>query len=370
MAATEWRVENETLFPRLRRVEWHYQIAISRLPSFITPRLRELYFELYTGELTTRKEAPSVINNIAAINDLKLEKLNLLHVGRPPADLGLALTNLVVANKDSIRTLHLPDSHPGLSSIVGHSFLNLRALNIRFLRVNGAEGIERIRALIEGCPHVQNLKIRLEGPDSNLFDFPGLRLILSWDLLSFEIWLPDGGCFSKGDLAEMGQAWPKLKKLGLSWGTSRSSEYLPLSCLADIGVAFPELEDLSASFSYAPDDEPLLQTEQVPSSSARCPLPRLQKFRFGGFPLPERQDQQDSIARFLADVLPPGLRVERFPYRPPIAIYPDPARGMRKAAGRDVDPEWDFVFQKIEEIHIGVRIWVGLLPADGGSVWL
>lgn len=109
----------------------------------------------------------------------------------------------------------------------------------------------------------------------------------------------------------MSEAWPELKKLDLVWATIRSDEYFPLTSLADIGVVFPELEDMSASFSYAPNDEPPLGSDQALSSCTRCPLSRLKRLRLGGLPLPERQDQRDSMARFLTEVLPPGLRIER-----------------------------------------------------------
>lgn len=168
----------------------------------------------------------------------------------------------------------------------------------------------------------------------------------------------------KADIEEMAKARPKLKKLNLNWKKGSSDNYLPLSCLVDIGAAFPELEDLGTLFSYA-DNEPFLPTDQLPSVLHRPS--RLRKLRLGGTFLPERHDQRGWMARLFAEILTPGLRIER--------ICPEGSDGdlvlsqEREKIGRDVEPEWDALFQQIEELHGGVRIWVGSIPEDGDGAW-
>lgn len=76
------------------------------------------------------------------------------------------------------------------------------------------------------------------------------------------------------------------------------------------------------------------------------------------------------MARFFAEIFTPGLRIERIC---PEGLDEDPSllpeRENMAMRGRDVDPEWDALFQKIEELHGGVRIWVGTIPEDGNGVW-
>ncbi|KAG9023972.1 hypothetical protein FS837_005548 [Tulasnella sp. UAMH 9824] len=344
-------------------------MPIDLLPSFVTPRLRELSLSVYGEDLLKLGDALWAINKIVEIKGLRLEKLKLVCLGHVPANLDMALANLIGPNKDSIRTLVLLDSFPRRSSIVNHSFQNLKALDFCIPWVDGPESIERMKAFVGGCPHVEYLRIHPELPERNLFDFPGLRAIFAWHLLSFEVLSLFGARLSKVDLREMSEAWPKLKKLDLLLATIRSNDSFPLTSLADIGVAFPELEDLSASFFYAPNDEPPLRSDQALSSCTRCPLSRLKKLRLGKLPLPERQDQQDSMARFLADVLPPGLRIERKPHGAELSNFDPLAKAKTAMTGRDADPKWDSVFQRVEELHGGVRIWVGMIPDDSGNVW-
>ncbi|KIO28467.1 hypothetical protein M407DRAFT_181042 [Tulasnella calospora MUT 4182] len=168
----------------------------------------------------------------------------------------------------------------------------------------------------------------------------------------------------------MATAWPRLKKLDFNWQKKTAYTSFPLSHLADIVAEFPELEELGALFDYNTNDSEghLLPTYEP--SSAPCHPPRLQKLRLGWSRLPGYKRNRDSMAQFLARVCPPGLRIERMCLE---GTTNDPVRltGKEKitTAGRDVDPEWDALFQKIEELQGGVRIWVGKIPEESDGVW-
>ncbi|KAG9027879.1 hypothetical protein FS837_004150, partial [Tulasnella sp. UAMH 9824] len=376
-AITEWRIEPAALFPRLTRIEWSSDMPFHRLSSFVTPRVRELCLMIHWQYVEYTEEVFSTIEYLAGIDEMRLQKFKL----RCPSStvigkLGPTLADFITAKKDSIQTLDLMNFLPNILSLGIHLLGNLKALSLRVPCSGGGEDIDPMQALVKGCPHMKYLRIKPGRLQVNLFDLPGVRLILGWDLLSFEARLLGGVRVGKADVGEMARAWPKLKKLDLNWRRPGSDNYLSLPCLEYIGAAFPELEDLGALFRYEPDDEPLLLTNRLPSSSSPSHLSHLQKLRLGGSPLPELQDQRDSMAQFLANACPPGLRVERRGPEVSTGGLEVATGGLEVAErekismrGRDVDPEWDALFQKIEELQGGVRIWVGSIPEDREGVW-
>ncbi|KAG9027101.1 hypothetical protein FS837_004373, partial [Tulasnella sp. UAMH 9824] len=312
----------------------------SQLRSFITPGLRELF--LYTddvGERSSGLVVQSLLEDLATTEGLHLQKFKFEH---PDATtnmaLAVAISNLVAANEGSMVALELSSSHPSVLFTIKHSLLNLRALSF------GVGVVE------EGCPNVAYLRVELERflPMTNILNLPGLRMILTWNLLSFEMRRPLGVDFNKANMEEMAKAWPKLKKLNLNWGAGGKRIYHPFSYLADMLSAFPQLEELDATFYYRTEEESLLSTH--PSSSEQRPPSRLERLRLGYDNLPGLQSKRDSIARFLARILPPGLRVDRVPRNVVFNIpIPDPVQVAEEekaaATGRDIDPQWDALFR-------------------------
>ncbi|KAG9046176.1 hypothetical protein FS837_004931 [Tulasnella sp. UAMH 9824] len=365
---TEWKVEKEVLFPRLRRIEAQFRGTDGQsfqLLQFIAPSLRELYLD---GN-NPRFVFPPLLIALTSSEWLHLQKLKLNH----PGDMVLAdaVANLAVANKASIEALEIPVSHLNASLIAGHSFLNLTALSFAVERLGGGGDKHPIQVLVEGCPNVAYLSIRLERvfnyPKINVLDLPGLRMILTWHLLSFEMGPRDGVNFTKANLEEMSRAWPNLKKLDLHRGRAKYAQ-LPFSRLADVVSVFPQVEELSASFHYKEGDETLLSTYQL-SSEHRRPS-RLRELWFRNCRPPKSESERDLVARVLARVLPPGLRIDREYYLPPTRNPVElEEREKAVATRRDVDPKWDALFRQIEELQGGVRIWVGPILEDSNGVW-
>ncbi|KAG9046177.1 hypothetical protein FS837_004932, partial [Tulasnella sp. UAMH 9824] len=373
---TEWKVKKEVLFPRLRRIEAHcwgsHDQSFPQLHQFIAPGLREFH-------LDTNKSSHVILpllDVLATSEGLHLQKLELNHWHNFgwPVDTALAdpVANLAVVNEASIEALEIPVSHLNASLIAGHSFLSLRALDFAVELLGGGGDKHPIQVLVEGCPHVAYLRIRLERvssyPSTNVLDLPGLRMILTWHLLSLEVQPTAQFRLTKANLEEMGRAWPNLKKLDLNRGGGRCTQ-LPFSHLADIGFAFPQLEDLSALFHYDKEEETLPPTYRLSSEHRRHS--RLRKLRLSPYSHPPRSEsERDLVARFLAQALPPGLRIDRKNYEPP-TLDPVVLEKREKAAatGRDIDPEWDALFLQIEELQGGVRIWVGSIPEDSDGVW-
>ncbi|KAG9021699.1 hypothetical protein FS837_007053 [Tulasnella sp. UAMH 9824] len=368
---TEWEVEKNVLFPRLRKMEYQFKCTIPfiHLRFFVSPTLRELSLDIGFLSEVELQEAQSFLDCLAATENLRLQKFKLDCSGANK-ELAVQVAKVSAANKHSIETLEIRGLSLYPLLMVGQSLQNLKALDFDLREVGGEEVTQVIQALVEGCPHVAYLRLRFTSPlaQTDLLDLPGLRMILAWNLLSLETQIMGGVYFSKANIGEMGQAWPKLKKLHCSWSSGRSRIYLPLSHLADAMAAFPELEELGGYFYYAEEEETLLRNHQPWSEEGR-PL-RLQKLRLGRSPLPASQDHRDLVAQYLAGVLPPGLRIERT-YSPGIPL--DEAQlaeaGKAAAMGRDFEPGWDALFRKIEELQGGVQIWVGRIPGDSEGVW-
>ncbi|KAG9027880.1 hypothetical protein FS837_004151 [Tulasnella sp. UAMH 9824] len=369
---TEWEVEKDGIFPRLRRIKARLRetcaMPLCQLRFFITPSLQELFLDIhYLGQESRKLEVQSFLNDLTTTRELHLQKLKLNCLCTTPnTKLAMAVAYLVAANKDFIEVLELSGSYLNVSLIAENSVQNLRALSFSCGFLGGGGDRQPIQVLVEGCPHVAHLRIPFEqvsGSHSiDILDFPGLRSILAWQLLSFEARLAMGVRFSDSDMETMATAWPKLKKLNLDWDTIASLERMSfyLSRLANIVATFPELEHLEVLLVYSAQEGTLLPTFQ-PSPEQRPS--RLRKLRFGNLRLPKSQDQRDSVARFLAGVLPPGLRIDReAPFQ---LVEQEKVAGT----GRDIDPEWDALFRRIEEIHGGVRIWVGSIPKDIDGVW-
>ncbi|KIO28465.1 hypothetical protein M407DRAFT_230395 [Tulasnella calospora MUT 4182] len=358
---TEWKVENEVLFPRLRRVEWYTppnrHLKISQLRSFVTSGLRELYLR-WDETLPPEEEEQTIpfLNDLARIEGLRLEKLKLQYqVGYLSSKLPVVLANLVAANKDSISTLELPHSNLETSVLANHSPQNLKALAIHIERFQVERVPDQIQTLVEVCPHVVYLG-------------SGWRKATSgWRLLSFE--LRGLVRVGKEGIGEMTKAWPGLKKLGFSPGREEGRCSFPLSFLADIVAGFLELKDLEASFyqiELARDD--LLNNLPSPARYS-CPS-SLRTFRIGMSSPPEFQTHRDSMAEFLARILPPGLRIESRCH--PAHLEERIMLSGRKwvvAPEENFGPKWRAILRRIEELHGGVRLRVGSIPEENDAVW-
>ncbi|KAG8910477.1 hypothetical protein FRC01_006313 [Tulasnella sp. 417] len=374
---TEWKIETNSLFPRLRKLECHFlgapATSLSRARSFITSNLRELSLCTSSTDDRVREDTLSFIEYLAATGGLQLQKFKL---DCPPVimnpELAVSVAKFAVASKDSIEALELVDSYLDVSLMADHSLRNLRALSFNFQRVGGGDVAQSIQVLVKGCPHVAFLRLWSTHTFSSMdvLDLSGLRLVLAWNLLSFEVQATTGFRFTKANLGEMGKAWPMLKKLDHSWNPERSSirTYISISYLADVVAAFPELEELGVFFYYDSEEDTRLHTSSPWPEQRR--LTRLQKLRLSNSLLPESPSDRDLVAQFLARLLPPGLRIDRS-YRPDFTWDPVLSAEREKviAAGRDVDPEWATLFRRIEELHGGVRIWVGSIPEDSDGVW-
>ncbi|KAG8909398.1 hypothetical protein FRC01_006965 [Tulasnella sp. 417] len=317
--------------------------------SFVAPGLQELYLGMGGVQLwEAGRQAAAFLNDLARIEDLRLEKLKLYYsTFLNSVKLSVAIANLISANKDTITALELPEPDFSISFLPNYSLQNLNALAIQ---VTPVEGKDPIQTLVEGCPRVEHLRLGYRHRGGSLPDFSCVRKVLAWSLLSFELRAKFD--LSEENRGEMAKAWPELKKLKFNWKRRVPYTLLPLSHLADIVAAFPELEDLEASFYYkVNDDRPL--TNQLAPAHARPS--RLRKLWLGMSPLPESQTHRECIAQFLALALPPGLRIESqcHPAQP----------------GNNFGPEWDALIRRIEEFHGGVRIRDGSIPEDSDGVW-
>ncbi|KAG8903031.1 hypothetical protein FRC01_009358, partial [Tulasnella sp. 417] len=320
---------------------------------------------------STCEAAQAVFDRLATARGLRLRKFKFTC---PPTianrQLAVSVAKVSAANKDSIEVLELSGSYFDVSLMADHSLRNLKALSFSVGLVGSGEVLQPIRVLVECCPHVAHLRLRLVDVyrPTQLLDLPGVRMLLAWNLLSFEVRLMGEVLFSSA-IEEIGKAWPKLKKLNLNWSTGpRQCNSFPYSRLAEIVATFPELEDLEACLYYGSQYETLLDTCQA--WPEHCRPSCLQKLRLGESVLPRSQIHRDSVAQFLARVLPPGLRIDRSDHKVPTQ---DPVRlatrEKARAMRRDFDPEWDELFRKIEELHGGVQIWVGSIPEDSDGVW-
>lgn len=342
---TQWKVENDVLFPRLRRIECYSPqnglLRISQLRSFVTSGLRELY--LRSEEFlnpAAGKQTVAFLNDLARIEGLRLEKLKLEYQANLTSlKLPVVTANLVSANKDSISALELPNSGLNIPILANHSLQNLKALSIDLKRVKGETGIDQIQTLVEVCPRVVYLRVWLGD-----LDFPFVRKIFAWRLLSFE--LRGAARLGKGGIGEMAKAWPGLKKLSFHSGVDGPRTSFPLSLLADIVAEFPELDDLEASFYLTESRMDDLLTNLPLSAQYGCPS-SLRKLRLSISSPPKSQTHRDLVAEFLARALPPGLRIESW--------Y--------------LGPEWRALLRRVEELHGGVRLRVGSIPEENDGVW-
>ncbi|KAG8911791.1 hypothetical protein FRC01_005520 [Tulasnella sp. 417] len=371
----DWKIKNDLLFPNLRKVEWHSTRApampFSQLRAFITSSLQQLFLGTEYGDDGVDEDALSFLDSLTTTESLRLKKFKLYN-SLPIADpkLAMAIAKLVVANEDSISALELRSLRLDMSFLANHSLQNLRALcfGVKHSTGNG-EAQQPIQALVDGCPHVEYLRIWFERHQigTDLLAYSGVRAILAWQLLSFEV--EKGTKLSLATLGEMAEAWPKLRSLNVHfWRTEAGQIHYPLPRLAEIVLGFPELEELDMAFHcYGPERDVILADQRV---SERCQPPRLKKLKLEDSILPGSPSEYELMAQFLARVCSPGLRIERM-YRAKRTGGSVPLAETEKLVtmGRDPNPDWDAVFQKVEELHGGVRIWVGHIPEDSDGVW-
>ncbi|KAG8946894.1 hypothetical protein FRC04_011321 [Tulasnella sp. 424] len=379
---TKWKAENDVVFPRLRRVEWplsiEFSIPTSQLSSFATRGLKELSLTIPRRRRGSRiwDVAMSTFHDLAAVKGLQLKKFKLSsHMTRKFGD---TISHFVTAQGDSLQALELLAPCARVSPLPSHSLRNLRALSIHISHVTGAKGANTMQPLVEACPRVSHLRMEITEGGFDL-DLPGLHATLGWQLLSFDVRSSRGFRIIKAHLATMANAWPKLKKLGFDVADdprgrlfdhfNPRARRIPFSCLADIVAAFPEVEQLGVVVFCDLDEANPLSVSRS-SSPLRCPS-KLRKLRFNRFSLPKSKEQQETMARFMAAVCPAGLRVERMPnlVQAPVLLPVDPAVQAVVVEGRDSDPEWDALFQRVEELHGGVKVWVGSIPEEDNDVW-
>ncbi|KAG8946889.1 hypothetical protein FRC04_011316 [Tulasnella sp. 424] len=280
---TKWKVKNDMLFPRLRRVEWSIPTKLPTLSpglsSFTTSGLQELSLTILRGWWTAPEVVMSTLHDLTTMEGLRLKKFKLK---APDVDLNLghAIADLITTQKDTAQTIELLASCPRVWPFVRQSLGNLTALDIHIPRGDG-EAVSAIQALVEGCPRVSHLRM---GVTAGVFDLdlPGLRATLGWQLLSFEAWSSQWLCVSKDDIADMARAWPKLKKLGLKCRRSLTGADVfldklvpsrlrtPLSRLVDIVSGFSELEELSADFFFDLNEGSGLSVASHIPSPIRC----------------------------------------------------------------------------------------------------
>ncbi|KAG8909397.1 hypothetical protein FRC01_006964 [Tulasnella sp. 417] len=334
-------------------------------------RFWEFSLSMEYPDENTCEAAQAVFDRLATARGLRLRKFKVTcpsMIANP--QLAVSAARVSAANKDSIEVLELSGSYLDVSLMADYSLRNLKALSFSLGLVGSGEVLQSIRVLVECCPYVTHLRLHLVEVyrPTQLLDLPGVRMLLAWNLLSFEVRLMGEVLFSNA-IEEIGKAWPKLKKLNLNWSTGlRRCNSFPYSRLAEIVATFPELEDLEARLYYGSQYETLLNTYQA--WPEHCRPSCLQKLRLGESVLPESQIHRDSVAQFLARLLPPGLRIDRSCHKvstqdPVLLAAREKARAMR----RDFDPEWDDLFRKVEELHGGVQIWVGSIPGDEDGVW-
>ncbi|KAG8946890.1 hypothetical protein FRC04_011317 [Tulasnella sp. 424] len=386
---TEWKAENDDIFPRLRRVKWplsdNLLMPSSQLSSFSTSGLQELSLTIPSCGPTAGEVATSTFDNLTTIKGIRLKKFKLESPSMDPK-LGDAISNFVIAQGDSLRTLELlaPCTQIVLP-MIGHPLRNLKALDIHIPRDDSGEVVSAIQALVEGCPLVSYLRMGIAGGGFDL-DFPGLQATFGWQLLTFDAWTTDRFEIRKAHIAAMANAWPKLKKLGFKCRPPTTySEFvfhsvypsvrrIPLSRLADIISGFSELEELGADFFYDLNEGsglPVSFHSPAPLRRGSC----LRKLRLGRSYLPRSEEERDMMGMFMAAVCPPGLHIQHSDLKDlgPQSSIKDKVRwveveGIAKA-GRDVDYRWDALFRKIEELHGGVKIWVGSIPEEDDGVW-
>ncbi|KAG8975510.1 hypothetical protein FRC05_005579 [Tulasnella sp. 425] len=334
---TEWKLKNDVLFPRPRRVDWSIPIKLaipsSGLSSFATSDLQELSLIVLSGWWTAPEVVTSTLHDLTTIEGLRLKKFKLTARG-VDLNLGHAIADFITTQQDSLQTLEIQASCRRISPLGGQSLGNLTALDIHIPRgEDGAGAVNAIQKLVEGCPRVSYLKIRITDGIFDI-DFSNLRAMLGWQLLSFRF------------------------------------RRFQLSLLADIISSFSELEELGAEFRCDLDEHSLPDSSHLSSLLIRGS--RLRKLRLGLSSLRGAEQQRDTMARFIAAVCPPGLHIARSYLKPPSGNWGDllwvEAEGIT-VAGRDADPEWDDLFQKIEELHGGVKIWVGSIPEEDDGVW-
>ncbi|KAG8946887.1 hypothetical protein FRC04_011314 [Tulasnella sp. 424] len=299
----------------------------------------------------------TTIHYLTTTKGLRLKKFKFKGPVRSQTDPDLvqAVAAFITTQKDTLQTIQLLAACLHISPLVGQSLGNLTALDILVGRER-RETAGAIQTVVEGCPRVSHLRIGVTAGDFDL-NYPRLRAILGWQLLSFEAWSSLRVSVSKDDIADMARAWPTLKKLGIKCRPLMAGPGLPfdrqspgrwrtpLSRLADIISEFSELEDLDAHFFY--------DLGQRLGSS-------LQKLRLGFSALPTSKAELDAMGMFMAAVCPPGLHIHH--------SYPkDMQRFVR--AGRDVGHRWDDLFQKIEELHGGVKVRVGCILEEDDGMW-
>ncbi|KAG8975508.1 hypothetical protein FRC05_005577 [Tulasnella sp. 425] len=383
---TEWKLKNDALFPRLRRVEWslprQLTIPSSQLSSFTSSGLQELNLTILWGGWTTPQVVDmSTLHDLTTIQGLRLKKFRLKAPG-VDLNLGHAIADFITTQRDTLQTIELLAPCPRVSPLVGQSLGNLRALDIHIPH-SDTDFANAIPALVEACPRVAYLRM---GIMSGIFDLdlPGLRATLGWQLQSFDVWSDQHLYLSKGHIIEMATAWPKLKKFGFKCSI-RMTELgilldsldpsrwrIPLSRLADIISGCPELEELGAEFFYDLNEDSRPPVFSHSSSPMSCGS-RLKKLRLGRSSLPGSEAERDAMGAFMAAVCPPGLHIQRSYLKPSPrgrgGMIPRVEAVGIAVAGRDVEPEWDALFQKIEELHGGARIWVGSIPEEDDGVW-
>ncbi|KAG8946892.1 hypothetical protein FRC04_011319 [Tulasnella sp. 424] len=381
---TEWKLKNDVLFPRLRRVEWSIptKIAIpsSGLSSFTTSGLQELSLTTISGWWTAPDVVTSTLHDLMTIEGLRLKKFKFKAPSVDP-NLEHTIADFITTQKDTLQAIELLTPCPPASPLLRQSLGNLTALDIHIPH-GDAEVAIAVQALVEGCPRVSYLRMGITAGIFDL-DIPGLRATLGWQLLSFDVWSSECICLSKGHIADMASAWPKLKKLGFKCSMPMiepriyvdtlvpSRWRIPLSRLADIISGFSELEELCAEFFYDLNEESRPPVSSHSSSPIRCGS-RLRKLRLGRSTLP-RSKERDTMGVYMAAFCPPGLRIQRSYLKPPpqgrgIMIPWVEAEGIA-VAGRDADPQWNSLFQKMEDLHGGASIWVGSIPEEDDGVW-
>ncbi|KAG8895861.1 hypothetical protein FRC01_012161, partial [Tulasnella sp. 417] len=130
---TEWKIKNDVLFPKLRKVEWHSPEApatpLSQLRAFLTSSLLELFLSTKDQDDAVDEEAVSFLDNLTTTEGLGLKKFkhhNSVLITDPK--LAAVVAKLVVANEDSISALELPISRLDMSFLANHSLRSLKAL--------------------------------------------------------------------------------------------------------------------------------------------------------------------------------------------------------------------------------------------------
>ncbi|KAG8913801.1 hypothetical protein FRC01_004375 [Tulasnella sp. 417] len=344
---TEWKIKNDLLFPKLRKVEWHSPQAsampFSQLRAFITSNLRELFLSTKYQDDRLDEEALSFLDELTTTEGLGLQKFKL-HNSLPITDPKSAavVAKFVVANENSISALELQSSRLDMSFLVNHSLRNLKALCFGVKQVGDEEAQQPIQTLVDGCPLVEYLRIWFEREyfARDLFFHPGVRAILAWRLLSFEV--QRGTNLELTTLGEMAKAWPNLRKLSVNWNTARGQTYHSLPYLADIVLAFPELEELDMAFYCLGQEQQIILADQ--RLSGRCHPPHLKKLKLGDSSLTRTPSQYESTARFLARVCSPELRIERTSQAERRGgSVPLAETEKLVTMGRDPDPNWNAI---------------------------